>query len=117
MEVLQQNKKLEEPLKKAKQEVEELTKNLANYEKDKRSLTSTKKRLKMANTENKNLAWKHEVLEQRYEKCKAERDDLYNNYFFVCMKTFPHGYLFKIQNFPPRILCKSNSRSSAKNRF
>jgi len=80
MEVLQQNKKLEEPLKKAKQEVEELTKNLANYEKDKRSLTSTKKRLKMANTENKNLAWKHEVLEQRYEKCKAERDDLYNNY-------------------------------------
>lgn len=79
-EVLVINKKLEEPLKKAREEVTDLSKKLANYEKDKQSLSSTKRRLKQTESDNKSLAWKHEVLEQRYEKCKTERDDLYNNY-------------------------------------
>ena len=79
-EVQAQNKKLEEPLKKAKEEVEELTKKLANYEKDKLSLASTKRRLKHTLGDMKKLAWKHEVLEQRYEKCKVERNELYNNF-------------------------------------
>lgn len=79
-EVLAANKKLEEPLKKAKEDVEELTKKLANYEKDKACLASTKRRLKQSQTDMKQLAWKHEVLEQRFEKTKNERDDLYNNF-------------------------------------
>jgi len=79
-EVQAQNKKLEEPLKKAREEVEELTKKLANYEKDKVSLATTKKRLKLTLADMKKLAWKHEVLEQRFEKCKAERNELYNNF-------------------------------------
>lgn len=79
-EVQAQNKKLEEPLKKAKEDVDELTKKLANYEKDKQSLASTKRRLKLTQGDMKQLAWKHEVLEQRYDKCKKERDDLYSNF-------------------------------------
>merc|ERR1719500_1188963 len=79
-EVQAQNKKLEEPLKKAREEVEELTKKLANYEKDKVSLATTKKRLKLTLADMKKLAWKQEVLEQRFEKCKAERNELYNNF-------------------------------------
>merc|ERR1712178_360630 len=74
------NKKLEEPLKKANEEVEELTKKMGNYEKDKLSLASTKRRLKHTLGDMKKLAWKHEVLEQRYEKCKVERNELYNNF-------------------------------------
>jgi len=79
-EVQAQNKKLEEPLKKAKETVDELTKKLANYEKDKQSLASNKRRLKQTQGDMKQLAWKHEVLEQRFEKCKKERDELYNNF-------------------------------------
>lgn len=79
-EVLAQNKKLEEPLKKAREEVDDLTKKLANYEKDKQSLASTKRRLKNTVSSMKQLAWQHEVLEQRFEKCKKERDELYNNF-------------------------------------
>ena len=78
-EVQAQNKKLEEPLRSAREKVEELTKKLANYEKDKQSLASTKRRLKGTQGDMKKLAWKHEVLEQRYEKCKTERNELYNN--------------------------------------
>lgn len=79
-EVQTANKKLEEPLKKAKEDVEELTKKLMNYEKDKQCLASTKRRLKQSQGDMKQLAWKHEVLEQRFEKTKSERDQLYNNF-------------------------------------
>jgi len=79
-EVQAANKKLEEPLKKAKEDVEELTKKLMNYEKDKQCLASTKRRLKQSQSDMKQLAWKHEVLEQRFEKCKNERDQLYQNF-------------------------------------
>merc|ERR1712048_1509363 len=72
--------KLVEPLKKAKEDVEELTKKLSNYEKDKQCLSSTKRRLKQSQSDFKELAWKHEVLEQRFELCKKERDDLYRNF-------------------------------------
>lgn len=79
-EVKEKNKKLVEPLKKAKEDVEELTKKLLNYEKDKQCLSSTKRRLKQSQSDFKELAWKHEVLEQRFELCKKERDDLYRNF-------------------------------------
>jgi chromosome segregation ATPase len=79
-EVKEKNKKLVEPLKKAKEDVEELTKKLSNYEKDKQCLSSTKRRLKQSQSDFKELAWKHEVLEQRFELCKKERDDLYRNF-------------------------------------
>merc|ERR1712151_874604 len=44
------------------------------------SLASNKRRVKQTQGDMKQLAWKHEVLEQRFEKCKKERDELYNNF-------------------------------------
>ncbi|XP_071237609.1 dynein regulatory complex subunit 4-like [Salvelinus alpinus] len=72
-EVLLQNKRLTEPLQRAKEEVTELQKQLANYEKDKTSLAGAKARLK-------DLKWEYEVLEQRLSKVQVERDDLYKKF-------------------------------------
>ncbi|XP_010877654.2 dynein regulatory complex subunit 4 [Esox lucius] len=78
--VLLQNKRLTEPLQKAKEELAELQKQLANYGKDKVSLAGTKARLKVADKEMKDLKWEHEVLEQRFSKVQVERDDLYKKF-------------------------------------
>ncbi|XP_013982530.1 dynein regulatory complex subunit 4 [Salmo salar] len=75
-EVLLQNRHLTEPLQRAKEEVAELQKQLANYEKDKTSLAGAKAHLK----EMKDLKWEHEVLEQRFSKVQVERDDLYKKF-------------------------------------
>ncbi|XP_055776954.1 dynein regulatory complex subunit 4-like isoform X3 [Salvelinus fontinalis] len=79
-EVLLQNKRLTEPLQRAKEEVTELQKQLANYEKDKTSLAGAKAHLKVADKEMKDLKWEHEVLEQRFSKVQVERDDLYKKF-------------------------------------
>lgn len=79
-EVMAENKRLVEPLQKAKEEVDELRRQLANYEKDKQSLASAKARLKVLGDEYKALQWEHEVLEQRFEKVQAERDELYQRF-------------------------------------
>ncbi|XP_062860556.1 dynein regulatory complex subunit 4 [Trichomycterus rosablanca] len=78
--VLQQNKRLTEPLQKATEEVSELQKQLANYKKDKVSLAGAKARLKVADKEMKDLRWEHEVLEQRFSKVQQERDELYQKF-------------------------------------
>ncbi|MBN3316598.1 DRC4 protein, partial [Atractosteus spatula] len=84
-EVLLQNKRLTEPLQRAKEEVAELQKQLANYEKDKVSLAvqaiqisaeflsvseGAKARLKVADKEMKDLKW----------EVQAERDELYQKF-------------------------------------
>uniref|UniRef100_A0A4W5RI07 Dynein regulatory complex subunit 4 n=1 Tax=Hucho hucho TaxID=62062 RepID=A0A4W5RI07_9TELE len=79
-EVLLQNKRLTEPLQRAKEEVTELQKQQANYEKDKTSLAGAKARLKVADKEIKDLKWEHEVLGQRFSKVQVERDDLYKKF-------------------------------------
>ncbi|XP_048014055.1 dynein regulatory complex subunit 4 isoform X2 [Megalobrama amblycephala] len=76
-EVVEQNKELRESPQKAKEEVAELQKKLANYEKDKSALTRTRARLKISDRELKELKWEHEVLEQRFTKVQLERDELY----------------------------------------
>ncbi|KAM9302437.1 dynein regulatory complex subunit 4 [Gastrophryne carolinensis] len=75
-----QNRRLTEPLQKAREEVAELQRQLANYEKDKASLASTKARLKSTEKELNDLKWEHEVLEQRFQKVQAERDELYKKF-------------------------------------
>ncbi|XP_063802001.1 dynein regulatory complex subunit 4 [Pseudophryne corroboree] len=75
-----QNRRLTEPLQKAREDVSELQKQLANYEKDKVSLASTKARLKMTEKELNDLKWEHEVLEQRFQKVQDERDELYKKF-------------------------------------
>ncbi|XP_060779220.1 dynein regulatory complex subunit 4 isoform X3 [Neoarius graeffei] len=79
-EVLQQNKRLTEPLQKATQEVSEMKKQLANYEKDKALLAKVKARLKVSDKELKDLKWEHEVLEERFIKVQQERDELYQRF-------------------------------------
>lgn len=79
-EVMAENRKLTEPLQKAKEEVDELRRQLSNYEKDKQLLATTKARLKVCEEQLKSIQWEHEVLEQRFAKIQAERDELYNKF-------------------------------------
>lgn len=46
-EVMAENRRLVEPLQKAREEVEELRKQLSNYDKDKQALINAKARLKV----------------------------------------------------------------------
>lgn len=46
-EVMAENRRLVEPLNKAREEVEDLKKKLANYDKDKQALINCKARLKV----------------------------------------------------------------------
>jgi len=75
-EIKSENKRLTEPLTKAKEEVAELRRQLANYEKDKTALASTKSRLKTLSEDHRNLKWEHETLEHpsqissKQVKCK-----------------------------------------------
>ncbi|XP_053304482.1 dynein regulatory complex subunit 4 [Spea bombifrons] len=75
-----QNRRLTEPLQKAREEVADLQKQLANYEKDKTALASTKTRLKQTEKELNQEKWEHEVLEQRFGKLQEERDELYTKF-------------------------------------
>lgn len=79
-EVMSQNRKLTEPLEKAREINDELRRQLANYEKDKRSLKRSKNRLVIQEKEMKDLRWEHEVLEQRFQKLEIERDSLHKNF-------------------------------------
>ncbi|KAJ8369261.1 hypothetical protein SKAU_G00092890 [Synaphobranchus kaupii] len=79
-EVLQLNKTLAEPLQKAKEEVIDLQRQMANYKNDKASLATAKARLKVAEKEMKCLKWEHEVLEQRFSKVQDERDEVYQKF-------------------------------------
>ncbi|XP_067948059.1 dynein regulatory complex subunit 4-like [Watersipora subatra] len=79
-EVMAENRRLVEPLQKAREEVEELRKQLANYDKDKQALINAKARLKVMEEDLRGLQWEHEVLEQRFEKIQSERDDLYTKF-------------------------------------
>uniref|UniRef100_A0A2K6EVT6 Dynein regulatory complex subunit 4 n=1 Tax=Propithecus coquereli TaxID=379532 RepID=A0A2K6EVT6_PROCO len=75
-EVSMQNKRLADPLQKARDEMSEMQKQLGNYERDKQTLVCTKARLKVTEKELKDLQWEHEVLEQ----VQQERDELYRKF-------------------------------------
>ncbi|XP_011783346.1 PREDICTED: growth arrest-specific protein 8 isoform X3 [Colobus angolensis palliatus] len=79
-EVSVQNKRLADPLQKAREEMNEMQKQLANYQRDKQILLCTKARLKVTEKELKDLQWEHEVLEQRFTKVQQERDELYRKF-------------------------------------
>eukprot|EP00798_Chlamydomonas_sp_ICE-L_P007219 gene7219-326_t len=82
-EIAQENKRLSEPLTKALKEVEVLRQQLGNYDKDKLSLAQTK----------------NEVLQQRFTKVAAERDELYAKFeasiYDVQQKTGLKGLLLE----------------------
>lgn len=63
-----ENHKLVEPLQQAQAEVNELSRQMKNYEKDKISLANTKTRLGLCQKDFEELKWENEVLELRFEK-------------------------------------------------
>ncbi|KAG9342022.1 hypothetical protein JZ751_018340, partial [Albula glossodonta] len=75
-----QNKRLVEPLQKAKEEVAELQKQAAHGKKDKASLAETRARLKAAEKEVEDLKWEYEVLQQSFCKVQEDRDQLANKF-------------------------------------
>ncbi|KDR18764.1 growth arrest-specific protein 8 [Zootermopsis nevadensis] len=75
-----ENHKLVEPLQQAQAEVNELSRQMKNYEKDKISLANTKTRLGLCQKDFEELKWENEVLELRFEKLQQERDDLHNRF-------------------------------------
>ncbi|XP_047645213.1 dynein regulatory complex subunit 4 isoform X3 [Phacochoerus africanus] len=79
-EVSLQNRRLADPLQKARDEMSDMRKKLSGYERDKHILLGTKARLKVAEKELKSLQWEHEVLEQRFIKVQQERDELYRKF-------------------------------------
>lgn len=79
-EIQAENKKLVEPLQKANEQVADLQRHLASYEKDKALLASTKVRLRESEESYAKLEWEHEVFNQRYENTVKERDDLYKRF-------------------------------------
>jgi hypothetical protein len=79
-EIKAENLRLTEPLRKAREEVAELTRQLANYAKDKQSLAGAKARLKIQGQKIARMEWEHEVLEQRFGQVQGERDELYDRF-------------------------------------
>ncbi|XP_053977350.1 dynein regulatory complex subunit 4 [Hylaeus volcanicus] len=75
-----ENKKYSVDLKSHEESVAHLSRQLASYEKDKLSLTNTKKRLNIVQKDFENLKWENEVLELRFEKCQSERDELHSRF-------------------------------------
>ena len=80
IEITNENKRLTEPLNKALAEVDDLRRQLANYEKDKASLGISKARLKLQDEQLKALTWEHEVLAQRFTQVQSERDEVYDKF-------------------------------------
>jgi len=79
-EVQSQNRKLVEPLRIAKAEVEDLKRQLANYGKDKTSLANSKARIVILEKDLKATKWELEVLRQRFQHTEGERDELYSKF-------------------------------------
>lgn len=78
-------------MEKAREINDELRRQLANYEKDKRSLKRSKHRLIIQEKEMKDLRWEHEVLEQRFQKLEQERDNLHKNFVSAVQEVVQKG--------------------------
>eukprot|EP00997_Jenningsia_sp_PLL12_P005162 NODE_2075_length_994_cov_61.579894_g1696_i0.p1 GENE.NODE_2075_length_994_cov_61.579894_g1696_i0~~NODE_2075_length_994_cov_61.579894_g1696_i0.p1 ORF type:complete len:282 (+),score=96.03 NODE_2075_length_994_cov_61.579894_g1696_i0:75-920(+) len=78
--IAQENRRLKEPLQNAKQDVENLQHELANYEKDKMSLRNTRSRLTVLEEQFKKMEVAHKELQQKYAKVEQERDNLVANF-------------------------------------
>lgn len=78
--IAQENKRMTEPLKRAVADVERLTAEREAYKKDLATLASLKEKLLLGGERLKAMQWEYEVLQQRFARLKAERDDLYDKF-------------------------------------
>ncbi|KAG8307699.1 Dynein regulatory complex subunit 4 [Homalodisca vitripennis] len=79
-EVSNENKKLVQPLREAREQVTDLQRQLTNYNKDKTSLSNMKKHLSYVTKQLEDLTNEYDVLEMAFEKVKEERDDLHDKF-------------------------------------
>jgi chromosome segregation ATPase len=63
-----ENKKLAEPLRKAREQLVELQRQLGSQEKEKSSLSSAQSKLKASLRKIENLTWEVEVLQQKFDR-------------------------------------------------
>jgi len=77
LEIAQENKRLSAPMEKAHKEEHYLNRELEHYAKDKIELKEVKGQVLLHEDELRRMEWETEVLEQRYEQIKKEKDDLY----------------------------------------
>jgi hypothetical protein len=75
--ISQENKRMSEPLKKALQDRSDLQQAKGRYGEELGALATTKANLLVVEQELAAGQWEHEVLSQRFEKVRAERDELY----------------------------------------
>eukprot|EP00752_Nemacystus_decipiens_P012364 g10960.t1 len=75
-EIAQENKRMSEPLRKARQDVERLRQELDRYRQEQEQLRQTKARVLVMEERLRDLFWEDEVLGQRFAIAKRERDEL-----------------------------------------
>lgn len=73
-------KRLKIPLSKADETINDLKRQLVNYERDKITLSNTKVVLAQKDKECKDLRWSYDALELRFETLQKERDELHNRF-------------------------------------
>mmetsp|Transcript_16600 Transcript_16600/g.24984 ORF Transcript_16600/g.24984 Transcript_16600/m.24984 type:complete len:477 (+) Transcript_16600:64-1494(+) len=71
-----ENRKLSAPLKKMQEDVVRLRSELEAYRSEKEEMTAVKAQLEVVEKECSTVNWEHEVLLQRFEGLKKERDEL-----------------------------------------
>merc|ERR1719271_1926878 len=78
--VMQKNKQLKDPLKRAHADVEQLELQLQAYEEDKKKLAAVKEKIRQSETMLHRMEFQHEVLQQQLERVTKERDELYTKF-------------------------------------
>jgi len=75
-EVRRQNRKLTQPLQTKRKQADDLSEELVRYEEDQVVLSQAKSQLLVQEHNIKNLAWEHEILEQKLAQVMSERQEL-----------------------------------------
>ena len=91
--ILQENKKLAEPLKKAREELTDLKRQLGSQEKQKGALVAARTKLKVCDKDIENLKWELEVLQQKYDRAVSEFGNL--NHSFIRRPTHTRNQNFR----------------------
>lgn len=74
--IASENRRMSEPFKKAKKDVDELRNELVRYGKEKSELRAVKAKLLVVESQLQSLKWDNEVLSQRYNAVTSQRDTL-----------------------------------------
>ena len=87
--VQSENKKLAEPLRKAKEQLVELQRQLGSQEKEKGALISATSKLKVSQKKVESLSWEVEVLQQKYDRAISKFFNLPKHlYYYICYFPF-----------------------------